>query len=222
MLITNHQTVAVANDCCIFRIGITSIINSIEGYSVIFDANDGISLLHKIAHSHTLPDICIIDFDMPLLNGFDTTTKLSQTWPSIKSIITLDYNSKFSIAKAIIYGAKSIITKNCDKEKVGKILNNVTTKGIYFEDYFPSHVLGYLKRNNNKSYSLSEREIEFLQYCSTDMSYEKISQAMGVSCRTIDGYRNGLFEKANVKTRSGLVAFGIYNGFIPHLSQAYH
>ena len=61
---------------------------------------------------------------------------------------------------------------------------------------------------------LVEREIEFLKLAATEMTYKEIAEKMNLSPRTIDGYREALFEKLNVKNRVGLVLFAIKNGIV--------
>ncbi|MBD0288749.1 MAG: helix-turn-helix transcriptional regulator, partial [Flavisolibacter sp.] len=61
---------------------------------------------------------------------------------------------------------------------------------------------------------LNEKEIQFLKLCCTEMTYKEIADVMHVSPRTVDDYRDKLFEKLNVKNRVGLVLFAIKNGIV--------
>ena len=67
---------------------------------------------------------------------------------------------------------------------------------------------------NQKKVNINDRETEFLKFACTELTYKEIADRMCLAPRTIDGYREALFEKLNVKSRVGLVMYAIRNGFV--------
>jgi len=68
--------------------------------------------------------------------------------------------------------------------------------------------------NGNKTNQLNDRETEFLKLAATELTYKEIAEKMNLSPRTIDGYRDALFEKLELKSRVGLVLYAIKNGIV--------
>ena len=83
-----------------------------------------------------------------------------------------------------------------------------------YPDWATNKILHNLHDDKETSIKLSDREIEFLNYAATELTYKEIAEKMFCSPRTVESYRDALFEKLNLKTRVGLVVYGIKNGII--------
>ncbi len=118
-------------------------------------------------------------------------------------------------------GAKGYILKDCDPAELKAALNSLLTKGFYHSELVTGkliHTINHLDEPENSSvkdvFGLNEREIEFIKLACTEMTYKDIAEKMFLSPRTIEGYRDTLFEKLNLKSRVGLVLFAIKNGIV--------
>ena len=92
-------------------------------------------------------------------------------------------------------------------------------KGYHYSDLVTGHLINTVTKlddehENTKPLLLSDRELDFLRYSCTELSYKEIADKMFVSPRTVDGYREALFEKLEIKSRVGLVIYAIKNGIV--------
>jgi DNA-binding NarL/FixJ family response regulator len=109
--------------------------------------------------------------------------------------------------------------KDTDPAELRSAIEAVLTKGFYYSEMVTGrliHTINTMDDDNSSQnlLGLNEREIEFLKLAATEMTYKEIAEKMFLSPRTIDGYRDALFEKLNIKSRVGLVLFAIKNGIV--------
>jgi DNA-binding NarL/FixJ family response regulator len=122
-----------------------------------------------------------------------------------------------SLIKMIKCGAKGYLLKNVHPTELEKALNNLVQNGSYYPDWATSKVFKSISASptaNTIVLNITEREKEFLQYTVTEMSYKEIAEKMFCSPRTVESYRDNLFEKLGLKTRVGLAVYAIKNGFV--------
>ncbi|MGF1923444.1 MAG: DNA-binding response regulator, partial [Bacteroidia bacterium] len=120
------------------------------------------------------------------------------------------------LIKMIKCGAKGYLLKNVHPLELENALNNLIRTGYYYPDWATSKILSSISKDDDPppmEVDLSEREVEFLRYCVTEMSYKEIGEKMFCSGRTIETYRDNLFEKLNLKSRVGLAVYAIRNGY---------
>jgi len=130
------------------------------------------------------------------------------------------YDDENSIIKMFKAGAKGYILKDCDPEELKAALEALVTKGFYYNEMITGkliHTINTLDEKETQSRmlaTLNDREITFLKLICSEYTYKEIAEKMFVSSRTVDGYRDSLLEKLELKTRVGLVMFAIKNGVI--------
>ncbi len=124
-------------------------------------------------------------------------------------------NDDMSLIRMIKSGAKGYLLKNNPPEQLKVALDQLTSKGFYFPEWAASKIymsMGEDLATSPVNINFTEREIEFLKYCTTEMSYREIADKMICSTRTVEGYRNSLFDKLGLKTRVGLAVYAIKSG----------
>lgn len=128
------------------------------------------------------------------------------------------YDKEIAIIRMLKNGAKGYILKDTNPAILKTAINTVMTTGYYFSDLITGRMVNAAMKleemENKELKSLNEREIEFLKLTATEMTYKEMANHMELSPRTIDGYRDALFQKLNVKSRTGLVLFAIKHGII--------
>ena len=95
-------------------------------------------------------------------------------------------------------GTKGYLLKNIHPDELQKALDSLVTKGYYYPDWATSKVLLNMAGENNShkpDVVITEREKEFLQHCCSELTYKEIGEKMFCSNRTVEGYRDSLFEK---------------------------
>lgn len=217
--------VGLVDDMKLMRHAIAERINKFEGFTVSLQADNGLDLkkkLHFLAVEE-LPDIIFMDIEMKEMNGFQTTRWLQgsltdshkelyrwkEDYKAIK-VCALSMNSKeFSIIEMLTCGATGFITKDAEPHELLDGLQDMTTKGYYYSQGTHKIVLSNL---NKITFHPNEQEITFLKWACTELTYKEIADKMHLSKRRIDGIREALFDKLNVKNRVGLVIYAIERG----------
>jgi two-component system invasion response regulator UvrY len=211
---TKKITVAIADDHSLLRSALAKLINTFEGYSIIIEADNGKDLRSRI-QQQLLPDIVMLDVNMPEMDGFETTQWLHKNYPQIKVLALSMMSDERTIIKMFRLGAKGYLLKNTDPEELKKALDSLMNKDVYLSEYVSNKLVSGLHQDADKPVKetvLNEREREFLRWTCSELSYKDIAEKMFVSPRTVDDYRQALFTKLKVHSRVGLVMYAIKNG----------
>lgn len=205
-------TVALVDDHRLFRSGIASMINTFPGYKVLFEASNGKDLIAKI-NKKLLPSIILLDVNMPGMDGIETARWLQQHYPEINIMVLSMFDDSYKVVSLISVGIKGYILKDAEPDEFKRALDIIAGSGVYYPAFVTRHLINNLNPANADLH-LSSRETEFLKFACTELTYKEIADQMSVSVRTIDGYRDQLFEKLNVKNRVGLVIYAIKNKIV--------
>jgi DNA-binding NarL/FixJ family response regulator len=206
--------VAIIDDHTLLRTALARLVNSFEGYTVLLEADNGKDLRNRILQ-HQVPDIVLLDVNMPEMDGFETTQWLHKNYPHIKVLVLSMLSDERTIIKMFRLGAKGYLLKNTDHEELKKALDSVMNKNVYLSEYVSDKLVSGLHKDVDKDESpvlLNEKEREFLRWTCSELSYKEIAEKMYLSPRTIDDYRQSLFNKLKVHSRVGLVMYAIKNG----------
>lgn len=212
------STIALTDDHTLLRNGLAQLVQSL-GHTVLFEADNGIDFQQKLDKKN-LPELVLMDINMPQLDGYQTTQWLKENHPEIKVLALSMYDNENSIIKMLKSGAKGYILKDSEPAELKTAIESILSKGYYYSDLVSGKLIHAINKiedegsDVNTLTNLNERETDFLKYACTEMTYKEIADKMFVSPRTIDGYRDGLFEKLQVKTRVGLVMYAIKNGIV--------
>lgn len=214
----NKKTqVAIIDDHILLRTALARLVNSFEGYTVLLEANNGKDLRNQIMQ-HLVPDIVLLDVNMPEMDGFETTQWLHKNYPHIRVLVLSMMSDEKTIIKMFRLGAKGYLMKNTDHEELKKALDSVMDKNVYLSEYVSGKLVSGLHKHADKEddhpVMLNEKEKEFLRWTCTELSYKEIAEKMFLSPRTIDDYRQSLFNKLKVHSRVGLVMYTIKNGMV--------
>lgn len=207
-------SIAYADNHIMVRKAISTFISTIPGFKVHCDVDNGRELIEHLNHNH-IPDICIIDVNMPVLNGYDTLSVIKDKWPQIPVLVLTSYNNEYAIMRMILNGANGYLLKNSHPSELEKALRTICNSGFYHSELL-SGKLYYAIRNKIMTIpEISEREKQFLSLCCTDLTYVQIADKMKLSIRNVEACRDHLFQKLNVKTRNSLVVYAIKTGIVP-------
>lgn len=209
--------IAVADDHTLFRKGLIRLLESLGShYKIIIEANDGKDFSEQLLASSIIPDIAILDINMPNKNGFETVEWLNNTYPDIKVLIISMIEREESIVKLLKMGVKGYLSKDVEPEDLEKAIDSILHKGFYYTDFITGKLLHNLISNDpkNETTYLNEKDTELLQLLSTDLTYKEVAQKLDVTVRTIDYQRDALCKKLNVVSRVGLTIYAIKNNII--------
>jgi DNA-binding NarL/FixJ family response regulator len=209
---TEKIKVALADDHTMFRRGLISILKPYRNIEVLFDAANGQELVEQLHLAEEKPAICIIDINMPGMNGYETARYIKKHFPKIKMLALSMYDDEDNIIRMLRYGANGYLLKDSEPDALVEALKQINEQGFYHSELITSDILHSLQDIN--TITLSSAEIDFLKMACTEMTYKEMANTLGVSERTVDGYRDRLFNKLNVKSRIGLVIYAIRNNIV--------
>jgi DNA-binding NarL/FixJ family response regulator len=211
----NKHLVAIIDDHLLFSSSLKGLINTFDNFEVSHEANNGKNFIEVLKNSSKLPEIALMDMKMPIMDGAETTYWLNKNYPEIKVLaLSMDDNESF-ILKMIRNGARGYLLKDIHPDILLEALNSVLKEGFYHTKKVSDtlvHSLHTQKNSKKINVALLEREFEFLKLASTEMTYKEIASVMNLSPKTVDGYREQLFKKLEVKNRVGLVIYALKNG----------
>jgi DNA-binding NarL/FixJ family response regulator len=208
------KTIAIVDDHTLIAQALKGIISNFKNFEVVFECENGKELIQKIKTLNDYPDIVMLDISMPEMNGFETALWLNENHPEIRIMALSMQNDEQSVIKMIRNGAKSYLLKNTHPRDLEIALNKLVEEGYYYPEWASKIIFANINGTASSSISkLTEREKEFLKYTITEMNYKEIAELMCCSPRTIESYRDNLFEKLGLKTRVGLAVYAMKNGF---------
>jgi two-component system invasion response regulator UvrY len=209
--------IALVDDHVLLRNGLASLIENFDGYTVLFEADNGKHFIEQLKN-HSLPDIILLDITMPEMNGFETAAWIRQHAPGIKILVLSMMDNDEVVIGMLKAGAKGYILKDSKPLVFKQALDHIRDTGFYMNELVSNKMLNFVSQDHDKAKELSiiaqlsPRELTFLQYACSEMTYKDIAVEMKVSPRTVDGYRDELLKKLNLQSRVGLVLFAIKNG----------
>lgn len=209
---TEIITIAIVDDHTLFRSGLANLLEEFEEIEVIFEAVNGLDLQAKIANHHEV-QLILMDISMPVMDGYAATKWVKANFPNTHVLALSMLEDEKAIIGMLKAGAGGYMLKESTPTDLLLAIKAVVTKGFYVNDLVSGRLLVAIKDGDSKPL-FTTRELTFLQHCSTELTYKEIADLMNVSPRTVDNYRESLFAKLNIKSRTGLVVYGIKSNLI--------
>lgn len=212
-------TVALVDDHELLRSGLAGIVNTFDGYKVIMEADNGKVFINNLK-GKPAPDIILLDITMPVMDGYETAGWIKNNLPDTKVLVLSMLENEGAIIRMLKNGARGYILKDSNPKILRLALNNIRDTGYFINDLISNKLMHYINQEESSEMQvlplqhLSDNELCFLKLICTDKTYKEIAEDMSLSPRTIDTYRDNLFKKLQIKTRTGLAIFAIRNGLI--------
>jgi len=206
--------IAIVDDHTLFTGALSEMISQLGNFEVITRAENGMDFISKLSALPELPDVVLLDLSMPVMNGFETLMWLKTNHPAIKTLILSMNDDEQSIIQCLRLGASGYLLKNTSPAVLKNAIEVVTEKGFYHNEIINSALLRSMDEGETEAnrVELKENEIWFLKLVCSEMTYKEIAEEMKLSPKTIDGYRDNLFKKLNIKSRVGLAIYAMQNG----------
>ncbi len=212
--------IALADDEALFRRGIALILEEMEDTEIVFEADNGQSMLDQLARAPVQPDVLLLDLNMPVLNGVDAAKALREQYPELRFIVLTTYFSKSFVLSMLELGAAAYLPKNATPELMQTTVREVVEKGFFYND----EVLAIIRENMVKPSrqklskpfqpNLTAREKEVLQLICEERTTPEIAEQLFISTRTVEGHRNNLLSKLQCRNTAGLVVVALQEGLV--------
>jgi DNA-binding NarL/FixJ family response regulator len=205
--------ITIVDDHELFRDGLKLLLQHINPGFKISEAANGLEFLRMLESE--VPDIVLMDINMPVLNGRDTVTKALEACPDLKIIAVTMYGEEIYYLQMIEAGVKGIILKKSGKFELKKSIQEVLDGGNFFSQEILKKMAIRLNRKNSDKYNeLTEREFEVLVNVCNGMTNNEIANKLFISPKTVEVHKSNIFRKTNVKNSAQLVIYAIKRGLI--------
>jgi DNA-binding NarL/FixJ family response regulator len=195
--------IGIIDDHQLFLKSLSLMLASFKDYEVVVEALNGKDLQEKLKAKEQVPEIMLIDVNMPVMDGIATAAWISEHYPTIKLVALSMNDTDKAIIGMIKAGCCAYLLKDTHPNELEKALKEIIEKGYYNADVSNINYRRLLQAEKD-AILMSENEKKFLEYACSDLTYKQIADKMNLSERTIDGYRQNLFQKLNVQSRVGL------------------
>ncbi len=209
---TDIKYIAIADDHAMFRKTLAVLINLFPDYKVLFDAPNGKEFINQL-NPEQLPDIALLDINMPVMDGYATSAWLHKNYPALKILVLSTMEDETSIIKMIQCGAKGYVLKDADPAELKFSFDEILTHDYFYNEPGDNsfNASGIMDISTETLVKLTKPEVEFLKYAGTELAYKDIAAKINISMHTLENMRNALFTKLGVKTRVGLAIYAIKN-----------
>jgi two-component system invasion response regulator UvrY len=217
-----EHRIALVDDHHLVRNGLAATVNALGGYAVTVEAGNGKELIDALRNA-VEPAIAIVDLSMPVMDGYETIAWLRSNKPDILPLaLTFDADDE-AVVKAVRAGARGFLLKNTRPAVLKNALDSLMLTGYYYTDdthqtlqRHPEMKTREERERERVLGTITPREMEFLLLvCDpAELTYEQMADRMGVHRRTVDNFRIALFEKFNIKSKTGLVLFALRWGVL--------
>ena len=208
------HSIVIVDDHVLIAEALATMINNIPNFDILYVCSNGNDMIERFKQPRNLPDVVILDVQMPVMDGYKVAEWLTAHHPGILILALSMQDDDEKIIRMIRAGAKGYLLKSIQQKDLAHALTCVVKDGIYFSAMV-SKVLGndYLKKEVLKR-ELSEKEKELLPHFCTDLTYKEIAANLYLSHRTVESHANSIMEKLQVRNRIGLVLLAIKRGWV--------
>lgn len=213
-------SIYIADDHTVVRKGLKELIERMGDYKVLREFDNGQELTRNYPFIEQ-PDLLIVDLAMPVMGGKETVKRLRELndiTPIL--ILTIDTTERM-IIELFRLGVRGYLPKSCSAEELKKAIDDIKRTGYYHNELLQKALQAEERKSPDAERQkileqLTEREMAFLLFVCDDeeYTYEQIADKMGVHRRTVDGYRESIFEKFRIRSKTGLVLFAIKHRII--------
>lgn len=210
--------IALVDDHILLRDALATVVDTFEDCKITLLAGNGKEFMEKLKPDN-LPDLVILDLNMPLVDGYETAKWLRSQYPDMYVLVLTMYDSEIALIQLLQTGVRGFLKKDINPAELRYAIQSVMNTGYYYSHNTTGRLVNLFKNDGLRSSMLhtiilSQNELTFLKLASTDMTYKEIALKMKISPRTIDNYRDSLFLKLNARSRVGLAIYAIKSGIV--------
>jgi len=203
--------IAIIDDHALFREGLKLVLGQIEGFEVVYDSHSGLSFLEFL--QKTIPDIVLMDINMPLIDGIETTRKAIDICSDLKVIALTMFSDTTNYTQMINSGVKGFVLKKANKFELQQAISVVYDGGNYFSQEILKKLAFQSVSNLKSNETLTNREMDILQLVCKGLTTHEISEKLFISLKTIETHRANIFRKAEVRNVAELIVWAIKNNY---------
>jgi DNA-binding NarL/FixJ family response regulator len=212
----------LVDDHAVLRDGLKNIIGLEEDIEVVAEAVSGVDALDKVIGEGYLPDVILMDINIPDKNGIEVTGLIKKDYPNIKILMLTMHDHDEYFMSAIREGADGYLLKDAPSQHVVDAIRSVVKGQSVIHPAMTKKFLNFQVSDKvaepvreNKDTLLTEREREVLLCLVQGMNNKEIAQSLFISDKTVKIHVSKIFKKLDVKSRSQVVIYAVQNQLVP-------
>ena len=222
----NPIKVLVVDDHALFRRGITAVLANHENLEVVGEASDGLEAIKKA--EAIVPDIILMDLNMPHCSGLEATQALQTKMPQVNILVLTVSDNEADLFAAVKFGAKGYILKNTEPEELIQAILHITQGGVIVSPIMATKLLtefkgleaeGKRETIQETESNLSPREGEVLQLVAQGATNKQIADSLFISENTVKTHLRNIMEKLHLANRSQAAAYAVEKGLVKYKEQ---
>jgi DNA-binding NarL/FixJ family response regulator len=212
-------TIFLVEDHDIVRNGIKALLSNHPQIKIVGEASNGLDALEKLEKIQ--PDIVLVDMNMPVMDGLESTKRIKNKYPDVKILVLSMHDHESYLIDMLQAGANGYILKNASTEELVFAIRKIANDGIYIGPEFTLNMLakykafaGYSDSTALYDFKISDREMDVLKLVAKGLTNNEIAVKLFTSVRTIETRRKKLLEKTKTRNTATLIYFAAANGLI--------
>ena len=204
--------ILLADDHEVVRTGVRRILEGHHGWEVVGEAVNGKEAIDKAIA--TAPDVAILDYAMPLLNGIEAAHQIRQHLPATEIVMLTMYNNEAVVEQLLQTGVRGYVHKTDAGVELAKAVRSVVQGRPFFAGHMSRTSAGLLGRRRAERPDLTVRERDVLRLIAEGHTSKQISTLLGISQSTVEAHRLSIKRKLEVETVAGLVRYAFRRGIV--------
>jgi DNA-binding NarL/FixJ family response regulator len=206
--------VAITDDHPIVANGLKKILDDFANIDVVAVYTTGNEMLKEVGTA--LPDVMLLDMNLPDLEGPDLARQLLKKFPAIKIIVLTSSDVTVQVKKMLQIGCQGYLLKDSDDKTIVQAIETVYGGGQFLSPVIQQQLVNDMFRTKNQKQNtlLTRREKEVLQLITQEFTNQEIADKLFISLHTVDNHRSSLLQKLDAKNTAGLVKKAIENGLV--------
>lgn len=210
--------ILLADDHAVVREGTKSLLEREDDFEIVAEAGDGKKAVQLAIRQR--PDVVIMDFAMPKLNGIEATRQIKAIDPTIAVLVLTAYDSEQYVFAFLEAGAAGYLLKDVHIDELAKAIRAVNAGESILHPAIARKVVNHFaqppgKRSEEHALAqLTERELEVLKLAAQGMSNRGIALELSISVRTVQTHLGNIFNKMGVGSRTEAVVCGLRKGWL--------
>jgi DNA-binding NarL/FixJ family response regulator len=208
----SESAIIIANKNKHIGAALKSIVESTGAYNVVCVTDSGKELLGKL--KTIKQGILVLDVQLKNDNAYHLVKVISTRYPHIRVIMFTGCTHPYAVKYMLKHNAVAYLSVEADAKLVLKAIHDVCTKGVHYHNLVTKKLHTAVSNGEADIPELSAKQMNFLRYCCTELSYNEIAVKMKVSLRTVDWYRDVMFDTFKLNNRVELVLFALRAGLV--------
>lgn len=212
----NAIKVLIIDDHAIVREGVSALLELSPEVEVVGEAVNGREALTKVRQLQ--PHVVLMDIAMPVMDGLEATRRITESHPDVKILVLTQYNDKEYVFPIIEAGALGFLSKTAASSELLTAIRAVSRGNSFLSPSIARFLVdayrsdGGSARGRDPYDDLTRRERQVLKLLAEGYTAREIAEMLGLSIKTIDGYRSNLMGKLDLHNRVELVKYALRKG----------